>query len=498
VTEPGWERLDPRMLLIGPFRVVRQFAVPALIALIGIGTSDLTWSVSLLPVLVVGAVVLGALPWLTTYFRRTETQLQVRRGLVQRTVVTAPLDRVRSVDLESSLLRRALGLTTVTIGTGVDETRIELDALDRRRADELRTTLLRRGTPVTAALPDDEQPAVVPQQPEQPEQELARIDWSWLRFAPFSLSRLVIVAGAFGALSQAGDDLPLDRVEPAWEWLLAQALPLVLAGVAIACLVGWLVLSVGEYVLRWWDLRLVRQDANLRLTAGLFTTRSTSIEEARIRGVELIEPVLMRFVGGAELSTLATGVGSGGTTKVLPPCPVPVARRVGATVLEDPRPLELPLVPHGPAARRRRHVRGQLPTVVGTAGTVLVVVGTDTPVWLVPVVLVVLAGLGAAVAEAAYRNLGHALAPGHLVVGAPSAARVRVALERDGVIGWVVRQSPFQRRAGLATLVATTAAGPEQVQVVDVPLERALALARAATPGVLDEFLPTGPPGLAP
>ena len=119
-----WERLDPRMLLIGPLRAARQFAVPFLIALIGIRTSDGQWGARALPVLVLGALVAGALPWLTTYFRSTDTQLQVRRGVLRRTVVTAPLDRVRSVDLESSLLHRLLGLTTVTIGTGVDETRI--------------------------------------------------------------------------------------------------------------------------------------------------------------------------------------------------------------------------------------------------------------------------------------------------------------------------------------------------------------------------------------
>ena len=139
-----WERLDARMLLIGPTRVVRQFAIPFIIALVGIRTSDGGFGTWLLPFLVLGALVLGALPWLTTYFRRTDTQLQVRRGVLRRTVVTAPLDRVRSVDLESSLLHRLLGLTTVTIGTGVDDTRIELDSLSTTRADRLRVELLQR------------------------------------------------------------------------------------------------------------------------------------------------------------------------------------------------------------------------------------------------------------------------------------------------------------------------------------------------------------------
>ena len=61
----------------------------------------------------------------------------------------------------------------------------------------------------------------------------------------------------------------------------------------------------------------------------------------------------MRLLGGAELSTLATGVGSGGVTTILTPCPVDVATGVADRVLERPGVLTTPLVSHGPAARRR-------------------------------------------------------------------------------------------------------------------------------------------------
>ena len=484
--------------------MVRQFAIPFIIALVGIRTSDGGFGTWLLPFLVLGALVLGALPWLTTYFRRTDTQLQVRRGVLRRTVVTAPLDRVRSVDLESSLLHRLLGLTTVTIGTGVDDTRIELDSLSTTRADRLRVELLQRApVAVPGPLPETRRPdrparrrpsAGRRRSPPPTAEELARIDWSWLRFAPFSLSRLVVLAAAFGALSQFFDNLPLDRVGDAWQWLGSQALPVLVPGVAVACLVGWVIVSVGGYVLRWWDLRLVREDGNLRLTAGLFTTRSTSVEEARVRGVLLTEPVLLRAVGGAELSTLATGVGSGGVTKVLPPCPLPVAARVGTAVLEDPRPLTVPLLPHGDAARRRCHWRAQRPTMLVLAATPGRVGRRRPRRGRRPR----LRGRGAAgrrrlaTGVASYRHLGHALAPGHLVSGAGALQRSRTVLERDGIIGWVVRQSWFQRRVGLATLVATTAAGPESVVVVDLPLAQAIALADAATPGMLDEVLTAG------
>ena len=70
-----------------------------------------------------------------------------------------------------------------------------------------------------------------------------------------------------------------------------------------------------------------------------------------------------------------------------------------------------------------------------------------------------------------------------------SLVRRRVMLSRDGIIGWNVRQSFFQRRSGLATLIATTAAGHQRYAIVDVELAEALRVADSALPGLVTPFL---------
>ena len=75
------------------------------------------------------------------------------------------------------------------------------------------------------------------------------------------------------------------------------------------------------------------------------------------------------------------------------------------------------------------------------------------------------------------RSLGHALVVGHLVARSGSLVRRRRILEVDHVIGWNLRATWFQRRAGLTTLVATTAGGNQAVEVLDVPEAR-----RSASP----------------
>jgi putative membrane protein len=59
----------------------------------------------------------------------------------------------------------------------------------------------------------------------------------------------------------------------------------------------------------------------------------------------------------------------------------------------------------------------------------------------------------------------------------------------EGIIGWNVERSFFQRRAGLATLTATTAAGHQHYDVQDVDLGEALRVAEELVPGLAGPFL---------
>ncbi len=509
IPEPGegFVRLSPLKLLLDPVKAVAQAVVPVVIALVGISRSDTKFWPIIFPLVVLGPLVLGALPWLTTHYRLTGTQIQVRSGILNKKTSTAPLDRVRSVDLEASLLHRILGLQKVQIGTGVDDDRITLDALAAADAQALRTTLLTRravaeqqAAQAIASQPDDlspdqpdgPAPPVAPAPPlAAPAVPLARIDWSWLRFAPFSLGRLVLLFGGLGVLSQFADDLPIwneETATSAWQWLTQFAVAAIALVLSVSALALWLVVSVAGYVLQWWGFRLVREHGSLHLTSGLVTTRSITVEEAKVRGVEMTEPVLMRLVGGAELSTLATGV-EDGVTQVLPPCPRGVAVAVGEAVLEHPGPLTGRLVEHGPKARRRawfRQLRNALDVIV------LLAVAWwwfDLTWWWLAAIGAALLALAAAAGEASYRHLGHDLAGDHLVAGGGTFARIRTVLETDGIIGWVVSQSWWQRRVGLVDLTATTAAGTERVLVRDVRLDVAVALADRATPGLLTDFV---------
>ena len=495
----SWRRLSARMLLVHPVRELAR-AIPAVVGLVvagrAVGDGELWW---LGPLGVVGVIALSVLRWATTRYRITPEQVQLRTGLLQRKTVATPADRVRSVDVTASPLHRLLGLAKVDIGTGSHESGsgLSLDSLPAAEAAALRAELLHRSPVGLGAVPAEDAVAAVDH-----DTELARLDPRWVRFAPFTMSGVLAAAAILGIGSRlldqlgvaAGDVGPvrgaLDHLERTPIWLdVLQGLVALVAFVTV--------LSIGGYVLSYWGFRLSRHaQGSLHITRGLLTTRAISIEERRLRGVELAEPLLLRAVHAARLSGITTGLKSrggadGGSSLLLPPAPRPVARDIAAQILRDPAPLDVPLTAHGPAARRRRFVRAVLPAFVLVAAAV-VAVSSGASQWLALPAMVTVP-VAAMLAADRYRSLGHALSGNCLVTRQGTLERRRDVLECDGIIGWNLRESFFQRRAGLATLTATTAAGRQRYAVTDVPLSMALSLGNRALPGLLGDFLAPTP-----
>jgi putative membrane protein len=127
---------------------------------------------------------------------------------------------------------------------------------------------------------------------------------------------------------------------------------------------------------------------------------------------------------------------------------------------------------------------------------VLAVLGlllTEVLLWVALCVAVGGTVVGVLLALGAYHSLGHGVGGAYLVARSGVLSRTTVALQRTGVIGWRVRQSVFQRRAGLVSLTATTAAGRGAYHVRDASEAEALAFAEEAVPGLLAPFLVSGP-----
>ncbi|WP_083905656.1 PH domain-containing protein [Nocardia transvalensis] len=524
------------MLLVHPVReVVRYIPVLILSVIVGTRNDNPGWGLVALAVIVGLAVA----RWFTTTYRIGPGNVELRTGLVQRKLLAVPRSRIRSVDIEADPLHRALGLAVLTIGTGQQagsDEQFKLDALDARLVPGLRVDLLRHLREAEAEETSGAE-STADESVSQGRESVEIGHWQrdWVRYAPLSLTGFAIVAPAVGLAFQYGLAEAVFRsdavhsVEDRSAWFLtAVVVALVAAVVAIVSLAG-----CARYLATWFGLRVLDDGRTLHIRHGLFTTRQTTLDLARLRGATVNEPLLLRLAGGAELESIMTGTSP--RQKILPQAPrAAVERTLGHlltsqfdrnlappsnethTPLSDEThalsaseapsfsrhafgrdlaataaaPATIPLVAHGTRARQRRYTRAVGPVAaVAVALGVVAGAGVNVPVWAW-VVLVVFAVGATGLAYDRYRGLGHAVLPAAdrrptwLITRSGSLDRDRDCIEAPGIIGWTVRQTFFQRRAGLATLVAATAAGKKRYHVVDVPIERAWELIEEVTPGV--------------
>lgn len=476
----AWERLDPRMLLIHPLREGAKF-LPVLLGLVVAGGVSGSGPWALLGVVI--PVALGIVRYFTTTYRVTDGRVELRRGLLQRHTLSTPVDRVRTVDLTTSLLHRMLGLTTVVIGTGsvvsdADE-RLALDALPREQATALRIHLLQTLRTAASEVAGGATPPVV-----EVEQVVARFSPRWLWYAPFSGTVLVAFGALTGLVLQFSEVVNIEISE---EDLAAVDAGWILTSVAGVALLA-VVLAVGGYLLTNGGFLLSRHGAAWHVRRGLLTRRETSIDVARLAGVNVGEPAMLRLANGRSVSAIVTGLdrSQAGSSALLPPAPATTAYDVARTVLGDALPVDGPLLTHGRAATTRRFTRALLGAAPVVVLLVLAVVAGASPWLLLASGLPV--GIALALAADRARSLGHAHLGTHVVMRSGSLTRSRSALGSSHVIGWNLRATWFQRRAGLVHLVATTAGGGGRIAVDDVPTPAALALAEAATPGLLSQF----------
>ena len=157
------------------------------------------------------------------------------------------------------------------------------------------------------------------------------------------------------------------------------------------------------------------------------------------------------------------------------------------------RVTDVPLDAHPRAALTRRLTRAVVPSLFLVAVAWWLGALWDVS-WLGPASIVVLV-LAVPLALDRYRSLGHRLDARFLVSRQGSLLRATTALQRDGVIGWRIRQSWFQRRAGVVTLDATTAAGQGAYTVLDVDPARAAELVAEITPDAVAAFRGQAPTG---
>lgn len=504
--ETAWlrlHRLTVAIYAIYGIGIALGALIPTSIGLIRDGAGPWVFLAFVGAILVVAAVTgAGEVMWRLTHYRVTEERVEQRKGIIFRSFKSIPRDRVRTADITANPVYQILGLAKVTVGTGQKEAseNLVLDAVTKDEAERLRLVLLRRAEPAVPVGAADSAGAADAAPPGS--QLIAGLNWSWIRYAPLTTGTFFLGLVPIGAVYQGFNIFGVELVEELIDRRIWQAVESTIVYTVLLSAITVLAMGVVGvcllFVEGWWNYRLEREpDGTLRVRRGLLTTRSLSLEERRLRGVDLSQPFFVRLAKAARVRAVATGIATtpgnpnAERSTLMPAAPRAEAERVAAVVLrEDRSPTDgTDLQGHPKAALRRRLVWSLTPTVLAILTLALLgALISWVPGWLWVVGLFGLP-VAAAFAYDAYRNLGHGSTDRYLLTRYGTANRHTIALRRDGVIGVTARQTIFQRRAGLMTFGATTAAGDGVYLIRDADAIAGLAFVEQVFPDLLQPFV---------
>ncbi|MFB4287877.1 PH domain-containing protein [Nonomuraea sp. ATR24] len=504
-------RLSPKVLLIDPVRMLPSLLVPLVGVLVVGGFSGRSYLWAALGL--VGTVVFAVVRWATFTYEIIGDRLEIKRSLISRSVRTIPLERVRGVDVSTPPMHRLLGLSVLKIDTGASggDGEATLDGVTRHEAERLKPVLLRRaaaarhahpgpdaaGSGTATAVPegalDPAGPGAVPERPHEPEERvITAVPRRWLLYGPLSgaylLTPFALAGGAVGLAFQWGDELGFGR-DAAWTagtWLWEH--PWLLVAIAVLLVVAMPFVGGVMYAVFNWDFKLKRRDGYLVAERGLVNRRSVSLESRRVRGYEIAEGLAERWAGVARAWAIVTGLGDSETRgQLLPVVPRAVARQVTSNAVG---PYRAELRPHPPVARNRRLFRAVFPWLaVAALATAAAVLTASLIWWIVLVLALLLAAVGVPLGLDRYRSLGHGYDGERVTVRGGSLRRTQAVVERRAVVGWRLRQTWFQRRAGVVTLTAGVGAGRGGYSAVDVSEAQARTFPAEVTPDWLAPFL---------
>lgn len=308
-------RLHPLSWLFVLLAQLRQFILPLLVLLFaGRGDRNDLWGL-----LAVGALVIASLAEYFTYrYLLRNDGIRIRSGWLHRSLREIPFARIHNVNLRQSLLHRLFGVAEVRLesaGGAKPEAQMRVLRLDQALA--LEALVRRRGNPGDATAASDTE--VAPPLLTLSTGELVRLGL-------ISNRGMLVVAAAFGALAQAGDDV-FGVLVKRWGTLVfgrvsafmgqhahdsVVGVGLAAVSLVVAALVLVRLLSVLLAILQFHGFTLREDDGRLSVERGLLARSRSSARRRRIQAWSLREGVLHRWFGRRSLR-VDTAAGQRGT-----------------------------------------------------------------------------------------------------------------------------------------------------------------------------------------
>jgi putative membrane protein len=445
-------RLHPVAMLLAALGVVRRWsgvaALPGVAMLINGEFGLRVLLLVLLGVVLLGVLgaVWGVLSWRATTYRVSGGAFHLKRGVLQKSERSLPLEHVQSVSAVRGVVQRLFGVVEVRVEAagGGEEPEITLPALSRSAAEALREALVSTRR-TSSEISEEPAPTV-----------LRRLSVRDLLLTGLTSGQIGVAASViFGASQTVDRFLPENLAERVSEVLLPRTVYAALLLVLAVVLFAWVLAILGTVLVHTgFTLSRSADGKYLHIKRGLLERHESTVPLARIQAIKVVEGVLRQPFGLATLRVESAGFGAeeGVSAILFPLLPrgeVEGLIRVAAPRFAAPLARLEPLPIH---ARRRYAVRAALPVLL---------ISALYAIFFFPwgLFALLLALPSALYGLLRYRAAGHGLDGDRLILRFRRLARTTVVVPQSRLQSRGYSVSPLQRRKGLATLKVEVASG---------------------------------------
>ncbi len=400
-------------------------------------------------VLIIGGSVLR---YLYFRFRLEDDSILIREGVLKKKQTDIKFDRIQGVNTLQNFIFRFFGLVTVKFDTaGSTDDEGHLPGVSRDFANSLKERLNR----VPTRAPADSEKETLREQ-----QALLRLDWRDMIRIGLSDKRVFLVLALIGpVLEQLGDkteEVIGQYAESAFAGIMQFGVATGVGLVAGAIIVFFgllLLLAIGAAFLRYHDFQLFLDGRTLRSHGGLLTRHEVSMGLDKIQTLRLQQGIILRWLKRFRMT----------------------ARQARSSQKNDAsKNFTIPVVTANEAAELRQHM-------MSTEGRGLILDPASlefSPIsrysMRMPFMVFFWMPLAWPIIYSEWRHAGFLYTDEGLVRRSGVIGYRTVALLYRKVQRVTVRQSPLQRRKGLATLRVYMASGSVKVPYIEYALAKQL------------------------
>ncbi|UTW54571.1 PH domain-containing protein [Kordiimonas sp. SCSIO 12610] len=456
----NWQRLSPVAIAYFVVTTIKQTAqhgwqaLAPLFVLIASKGFDLWWFTIAGAALVAAIIIVAILKYLYFRFNMTDTSFLIRSGVISKKQLNLSFGRIQNIAIKQPIYFRPFGLSVLTLeSAGSSSEEVNLAGIPIELANSVKHDVIQKQTNIQ---PDDGTDSNYAEASQNNEKPIVTQDIKSLIKHGVSNNNIWIFAGLAAPI--------LNQFEDNWDWLVTPQMqaayervealgPVALIGstiiLAFAVLCILMLISVAASILIHYDYKLFRNNGRISRQNGLLEKQQANMEESKIQRLVIKQSAIGRLVGCFNIVFKQIGfirnAAQGGKNFIIPSLDIKGYKYVSELLYDGLNWKEIKTLPINSMYTRRLILVAAIPILIG-AGLLSIKAGAFSFL-----LLLILAPLSLIFTQKKKRYR-YALHGEYAIIQSGFIGKSISVFPMYKVQNVRIRQSPGQRRKGLATL----------------------------------------------